>query len=125
MVGDGGEQRQYPRFGLGLPVTLLFSDRGLKLSGELQDISRGGCFFKSTAKVDVDRKISIVFSLNPGATCKASGHVIRTLAYKGFAVLFEEANDSISDFIRDLTVLPQDKRTSFLNSVLNPEIQII
>ena len=122
---DGGEQRQFPRFGLGLPVKLFFSDRGLEVGGELQDISRGGCFFKSTAKVDIDRKISIVFSLNPGKICQASGHVIRTTAYKGFAVLFEEASDSISDFIHDLTVLPQDQRATFLTDVLNPQIQII
>jgi hypothetical protein len=122
---DGGEQRQYPRFGLGLPVTLLFSDRGIKVGGELQDISRGGCFFKSSAKVDVDRKISIVFSVNEGTTCKARGHVIRTTAYRGFAVLFEEANESIFDFIRDLTGMPQDKRAGFLTHVLDPEIQII
>ena len=122
---DGAEQRQYPRFGLGLPVKLQFSDAGIEVGGELQDISRGGCFFKSTVKVDVDRKISIVFSVNHGTTCTASGHVIRTMAYKGFAVLFEEANDSIFEFIRDLTVLPKEKRTNFLTSVLNPEIQII
>ena len=123
---DGEEQRQYPRFGLGLPVKLLFSDRGLEVGGELQDISRGGCFFKSTVKVDVDRKISLVFSLNRGGnTCRASGHVIRTTAYKGFAVLFDDVNDSVFDFIRDLTVLPQEKRVTFLTSVLSPEIQII
>jgi hypothetical protein len=106
-------------------VRLLFSERGIEVGGELQDISRGGCFFKSVAKVDVDRKISIVFSLSAGSTCRASGHVIRTTAYKGFAVLFEDVNDSTSAFIRDLTVLPQDKRATFLTSVLNPEIQII
>ena len=122
---DGAEQRQYPRFGLGLPVKLQFSDAGIEVGGELQDISRGGCFFKSTVKVDVDRKISIVFSLSRGKTCRATGHVIRTMAYKGFAVLFEDVNDSTFDFIRDLMVLPQDKRANFLTSVLNPEIQII
>jgi hypothetical protein len=122
---DGGDQRQYPRFGLGLPVKLMFSERGIEVGGELQDISRGGCFFKSTVKVDVDRKISIVFSLSRGSTCRASGHVIRTTAYKGFAVLFDDVNDSTNDFIRDLTVLPQDKRANFLTSVLSPEIQII
>ena len=52
---DGAEQRQYPRFGLGLPVKLHFSDAGIEVGGELQDISRGGCFFKSAVKVDVDR----------------------------------------------------------------------
>jgi len=122
---DGGEQRQYPRFGLGLPVRLMFSERGTEVGGELQDISRGGCFFKSTAKVDVDRKISIVFSLSRGNTCCARGHVIRTTAYKGFAVLFEDINESTTEFIRDLTGLPQAERATFLTNVLNPEIQII
>jgi hypothetical protein len=121
---DGAEQRQFPRFGLGLPVTLLFADRGLKVSGELQDISRGGCFFKSTAKVDLDRRVSIAFSLTSDKSCQARGQVIRTTAYKGFAVLFEEANESITDFIRDLAGLPLDRRAGFANGVLNPEIRI-
>src|SRR5205085_3650448 len=111
--------------GLGLPVKLLFSDRGIEVGGELQDISRGGCFYKSSAKVEVDRKISIVFSLSRGNTCCARGHVIRTTAYKGFAVLFEDINESVFEFIRDLTGMTQDKRATFLTSVLNPEIQII
>jgi len=38
------EQRQYPRFGFGLPVTLVFSDPGQEIAGELQDLSLGGCF---------------------------------------------------------------------------------
>ena len=122
---DGGEQRQYPRFGLGLPVRLMFSGRGTEIGGELQDISRGGCFFKSAAKVEVDRKISIVFSLSRGNTCCARGHVIRTTAYKGFAVLFEDVNESTTEFIRDLTGMPQSERATFLTNVLNPEIQII
>ena len=122
---DGGEQRQYPRFGLGLPVRLMFSERGTEIGGELQDISRGGCFFKSAAKVEVDRKISIVFSLSRGNTCCARGHVIRTMAYKGFAVLFEDINESATEFIRDLNGIPQSERATFLTSVLNPEIQII
>ncbi|MEA2699937.1 MAG: hypothetical protein QOI66_4208 [Myxococcales bacterium] len=42
---DGVEQRQYPRFGLGVPVTLVFSARGVSAEGELQDISLGCCFF--------------------------------------------------------------------------------
>jgi hypothetical protein len=121
---DGEEQRQYPRFGLGLPVTLLFSGPDLRVGGELQDISRGGCFFKSAAKVDLDRKISLSFSLTSAKSCKARGQVIRTTAYKGFAVLFEEADESISDVIRDLAVLPPDRRAQFLTDVLNPEIKI-
>jgi hypothetical protein len=121
---DAAEQRQYPRFGLGLPVTLLFADRGLRISGELQDISRGGCFFKSTEKVDLERRVSIAFSLTSDRSCQARGQVIRTTAYKGFAVLFEETNDSISDFIRDLAGLPLDRRAQFANGVLNPEIKI-
>jgi hypothetical protein len=121
---DGGDQRVYPRFGLGLRVTLLFSQQGVRVDGELQDISRGGCFFKSSAKVDVNRKISISFSLNTDKSCQASGQVIRTTAYKGFAVLFEETNQSISDFISDLAGLPLDRRAKFADGVLNSEIQI-
>jgi len=119
------DNRQYPRFGLGLPVTLVFSARGISEKGELQDISCGGCFFKSSVRVDLDRKISVTFSLGPDRTCKASGHVIRTTAYRGFAVLFEDGSDSIADFIQDLTVIPQDQRAEFLGSIISPEIHIL
>jgi PilZ domain len=120
------EQRQYPRFGLGLPVQLVFAGRGQTVSGELQDISRGGCFFKSTAVVDVDRRISVVFSVSSGKTCRASGRVVRTVAYRGFAVLFDEEAEQvgIAEVIRDIAPLTQERRADFLRDILNPQIEI-
>jgi hypothetical protein len=120
----GTEQRQYPRLGLGLPVTLMLLGRG-QVSAELQDISRGGCFFKSSAVVSLDKRISVVLSANGGRTCQASGRVVRTVAYKGFAVLFDQDDGgTIDEFIRDLTPLPQESRAALLSSLLKPEIQI-
>jgi hypothetical protein len=120
------EQRQYPRLGLGLPVTLIFSGRGgQSVPGELQDISRGGCFFKASAPIEVDRRISVVLSDSSGKTCRASGRVVRTVAYRGFAVLFDEGdNNDIADLIRDIAPLPQERRAEVLGTVLRPEIQI-
>jgi hypothetical protein len=127
------EQRQYPRLGLGLPVTLLFHDSaggaGRAAEGpieaELQDISRGGCFFKSSAAVTVDRRISVVLSANGGKTCQASGRVVRTVAYKGFAVLFDQDDSSsLDELLRDLNPLSQESRAALLSAVLRPEIQI-
>jgi hypothetical protein len=117
------EQRQYPRLGLGLPVTLLFSEQGQSVSGELQDISHGGCFFKATAPVEVNRRISVVFSVSSGRTCKASGRVVRTVAYRGFAVLFDD-DGAIAEFIDDITPLSQERRAAYLRDVLKPEIEI-
>jgi hypothetical protein len=118
------EQRQFPRLGLGLPVTLLFLGHG-QVEAELQDISRGGCFFKSKLDVSLDRRISVVLSANGGKTCQASGRVVRTVAYRGFAVLFDQDDTgSIDEFIRDITPLPQESRAALLSSVLKPEIQI-
>jgi hypothetical protein len=118
------EQRQYPRLGLGLPVTLMLLGRG-QVSAELQDISRGGCFFKSREPVPMDRRISVVLSVEGGKSCQASGRVVRTVAYKGFAVLFDQDDGgAIEEFIRDLTPLPQESRAALLSSLLKPEIQI-
>jgi hypothetical protein len=118
------DKRQYPRLGLGLPVTLQLLGRG-SVAAELQDISRGGCFFKSTESVPIDRRISVVLSANGGKTCQASGRVVRTVAYKGFAVLFDQDDGgAIDDFIRELTPLPQESRAALLSSVLKPEIEI-
>ena len=120
----GQEQRQYPRIGLGLPVTLQLLGRG-SVAAELQDISRGGCFFKSTEPVPIDRRISVVLSANGGKTCQASGRVVRTVAYRGFAVLFDQDDGgAIEDFIRELTPLPLESRAALLSSVLKPEIEI-
>ncbi len=133
------EQRQYPRLGLGLPVTLLFLGQGGagqggagagqggtgEVAAELQDISRGGCFFKSNATVSVDKRISVVLSATGGKTCQASGRVVRTVAYKGFAVLFDEDDmSSMDELLHDLTPLPQESRAALLSAVLRPEIQI-
>ena len=120
----GKEQRQYPRIGLGLPVTLQLLGRG-SVAAELQDISRGGCFFKFRESVALDRRISVVLSANSGKTCQASGRVIRTVAYKGFAVLFDQDDGgAIEDFIRELIPLPLESRAALLSSVLKPEIEI-
>jgi hypothetical protein len=118
------EQRQYPRLGLGLPVTLFFSARGQTVTGELQDISRGGCFFKAAAPIDLDRRISVVLSDLSGKVCRASGRVVRTVAYRGFAVLFDGENAGIAELIRDIGELSQERRAEMLGNVLKPEIQI-
>ena len=122
------EQRQYPRLGLGLPVTLLFlggQARNGQVEAELQDISRGGCFFKSNLEMAIDRRISVVLSATGGKTCQASGRVVRTLAYKGFAVLFDETDTSeLDELLRELAPLPQESRAALLSTVLRPEIQI-
>ena len=120
----GIEQRQFPRLGLGLPVTLMLLGRG-PVAAELQDISQGGCFFKSREPVPLDRRISVMLTAEGGKTCQASGRVVRTVAYRGFAVLFDQDDGgAIEDFIRDLTPLPQESRAAKLSSLLKPEIQI-
>ena len=127
MQATGGqEQRQHPRFGLGLPVTLLFGLRKQSVPGELQDISSGGCFFKSRVAVDVDRRISVVLADASGNTCRASGRVVRTIAYRGFAVLFDEAGSlAVGEFIKGLEPLTQAARVAHLSTELKPEIQIL
>jgi hypothetical protein len=123
----GSEQRQYPRLGLGVPVTLLFlgSLGRDPVGAELQDISRGGCFFKALTQVPLDRRISVTLSANGGKTIQASGRVVRTLAYKGFAVLFDQDDGvGVDELIRDLASLPQESRAAALSEKLKPEIQI-
>ena len=118
------EQRQYPRLGLGLPVTLSLLGKG-QVHAELQDISRGGCFFKSRETVPLDRRISVVLSVQGGKSCQASGRVVRTVAYRGFAVLFDQDDGvGVDELIRDLASLPQESRAAALSEKLKPEIQI-
>ncbi|HVZ73550.1 MAG TPA: PilZ domain-containing protein [Polyangia bacterium] len=119
------EQRQFPRFGLGLPVTLVFGGRGESSAGELQDISCGGCFFKSRARVDVDRRISLELAASSGQKCRASGRVVRTLAYTGFAVLFDDdGSRAVGAFIKGIEPLTAEARIAYLSTELQPEIQI-
>jgi hypothetical protein len=120
------EQRQYPRLGMGLPVTLVFSARGESVSGELQDISQGGCFFRSKATVDINQRISVVFSVSSGDSCRASGRVVRTVAYRGFAVLFDDENETaLRTLIADIAPMTQETRAAFLRSNLKPEIELL
>ena len=123
---QGDEQRQHPRFGLGLPVTLLFGARKQSLPGELQDISCGGCFFKSLVTVDVDRRIAVVLRDATGRPCRATGRVVRTMAYKGFAVLFDdEGSRAVAEFIKGFGPLSPADRVARLSAELRPEIQIL
>jgi hypothetical protein len=67
----------------------------------------------------------VVLSAIGGKTCQASGRVVRTVAYRGFAVLFDQDDTaSLDDLLRDLNALPLDGRAALLSSVLRPEIQI-
>jgi hypothetical protein len=121
----GHDQRLHPRFGLGVPVTLVFGIRRQKVPGELQDISCGGCFFKSNINVDLDRRILVVLAASSGKKCRATGRVVRTQAYKGFAVLFDDAGSrAISDFIKGFAPLTHEGRVAFLSTELRPEIEI-
>jgi hypothetical protein len=121
----GPDQRQYPRFGLGVPVTLVFGIRRQKVPGELQDISCGGCFFKSNIAVDLERRILVVLAAASGKKCRATGRVVRTLAYKGFAVLFDDAGSrAVGDFIKGFEPLTHEGRVAFLSTELKPEIEI-
>jgi hypothetical protein len=125
-VGVDAEQRQHERLGLGLPVTLVFGIHRLRVPGELQDISSGGCYFKSRIDVDLDRRADVVLNDTAGRTCRATGRVIRTLAYKGFAVLFdEEGSRAVGEFLKDLAPLPPAARVASLSTELKPEIQIL
>ena len=120
------EQRQHPRFGLGVPVTLVFGEQRQSSPGELQDISRGGCFFKSGVAVDVNRRISVVLADASGRSFRASGRVVRTQAYKGFAVLFDDdGSAAVADFIKGFAPLTQAARVARLSTELQPEIQIL
>ena len=119
------EQRQHPRFGLGLPVTLLFGAKKTSVPGELQDISAGGCFFKSRIEVDIDRRILFVLRDTSVNTCRVSGRVVRKLAYRGFAVLFDEAaGRAVAEFIKGFDGLTREDRVARLSTGLRPEIQI-
>jgi hypothetical protein len=123
---QGHEQRQHPRFGLGLPVTLLFGPRKHPVPGELQDISCGGCFFKSRVMVDIDRRIMVVLADTSGRTFRATGRVVRTQAYQGFAVLFDDAGTrAIARLIEGFAHLSPADRVARLSTELRPEIQIL
>jgi hypothetical protein len=122
---QGQEQRQHPRIELGLPVTLLFGAKKTSVPGELQDISAGGCYFKSRIEVDIDRRILVVLRDTSGNTCRVSGRVVRTLAYQGFAVLFDDAaGRAVAEFIKGFSGLTPEDRLARLSTGLVPEIQI-
>jgi hypothetical protein len=122
----GHEQREHPRYGLGLPVTLLFGPSKHPVPGELQDISRGGCYFKSQIEVDIDRRIMVVLWDNAGKTFRATGRVVRTEAYQGFAVLFDETGArGIAGLIDGFDQLKPDERIARLSTTLRPEIQVL
>jgi hypothetical protein len=122
---QGQEQRQHPRFELGLPVTLLFGAKKTSVPGELRDISAGGCYFKSQIEVDIDRRVLLVLRDTSGHTCRAAGRVVRTLAYQGFAVLFDGAGSrAVESFIEGFGGLTPEDRVARLSTGLLPEIQI-
>jgi hypothetical protein len=107
-------------------VTLLFGIQRAKVPGELQDISCGGCFFKAAVTVDLYRRIAVVLHTASGKRWRATGRVVRTVAYKGFAVLFDDPGSrAIGDLLKLIAPLSQEARVAFLSTELKPEIEIL
>ncbi|HVU53326.1 MAG TPA: PilZ domain-containing protein [Polyangia bacterium] len=122
----GLEQRQHPRFGVGLSVTLLFGPSKHPVAGELQDISGGGCYFRSRVEVDIDRRIMVVLTDNSGTVFRATGRVVRTEAYQGFAVLFDDAGTrGVAGLVEGFADLGPEERMARLSTSLRPEIQVL
>lgn len=110
---------------MALPVTLQLGAGRERTSARLLDLSRGGCFLETGAKVDLGRTATVTFVVRPAQSCTARGTVVRLQASTGFGVQFEEANDAFRVFVRDLASLRPELRPEFVANVVAPEIRIV
>jgi hypothetical protein len=124
-MSDEAEQREHPRTGFGLKVSLMLLRGRGPVPGTLENISEGGCFFGTTASVKEGDAVSVVFGLRPKGLCAAKGRVIRVQPGTGFGVRFSDINDYMREFVSTLACTEDESRGEVAAGIVEPEIHII
>jgi hypothetical protein len=125
MSDDGGEQRAHARTGFGLKVNLMLLREKQPVPGVLDNISEGGCYFATEARVKEGAAVSVVFGLKPKGLCAASGRVVRLQGSDGFGVKFNDINGYMREFVATLACTAPEARGDVAAAIVEPEIHII
>jgi hypothetical protein len=119
------EQRAHPRTGFGLKVSLMLLREKQPIPAILDNISQGGCYFATTARVKEGAAVSVVFGLRPQGLCAASGRVVRLHGSDGFGVKFNDINSYMREFVGILAGTAPESRGEVAAAIVDPEIHII
>lgn len=118
------ERRRYPRYALDLPVILvLTSDSETSYSGEMRDLSAGGCFFRAVLPHTNFANVSLSFKRQLRAPTVA-GHVVRRVSSEGFAVSFDDAGGELQRLVSALGALTPTLRGEFVGGFLDPAVEL-
>ncbi len=124
-MSENGEQRAHPRTGFGLRVNLVLLREKQPIPAILDNISAGGCYFATTARVKEGAAVSVVFGLKPRGLCAASGRVVRLQGSDGFGVKFNDINEYMREFVATLSVTAPEARGEVAAAIVDPEMHII
>jgi hypothetical protein len=119
------EQRAHPRTGFGLKVSLMLLREKQPIPAILDNISEGGCYFATIARVKEGAAVSVVFGLKPQGLCAASGRVVRLHGSDGFGVKFNDINNYMREFVSTLACTAPESRGEVAAAIVDPEIHII
>jgi hypothetical protein len=118
------DRRRHPRYRVELPMTVvLASDPDALFTGELQDLSVGGCFLRTTLPRADFGNAALSFRRELRAPLVA-GRVVRRIASQGFAVSFDRSGPELERLVFTLGALAPELRSDFVAGFLDAAIEV-
>ena len=123
-MSTSAERRRHPRYRVDLPMTvLLAADPHAAFAGELQDLSVGGCFLRTSLPHEEFANAALAFRRELRAPL-VGGRVVRRVASLGFAVSFERTGPELERLVFTLGALAPELRSDFLADFLDASVEV-
>lgn len=124
MPPTAAERRRHPRYRVDLPMTVVLAAApGDAFTGELQDLSAGGCFLRTTLPRDDFGNAALSFHRGLRAPMVA-GRVVRRVTNQGFAVSFDRPGPELERLVFTLGALAPELRSEFLADFLDASVEV-
>jgi len=104
-------------------TVVVAADPDASFAGELQDLSAGGCFFRTSLGREDFGSAALSFRRELRAPLVA-GRVVRRIAREGFAVSFDRPGPELERLIFTLGALAPELRRDFVADFLDAAIEV-
>ncbi|MCG8420472.1 MAG: PilZ domain-containing protein [Proteobacteria bacterium] len=102
---------------------MIDSPGDLRMLVEVGNLAPGGVFVRAEQSPPVGSEVELGFRMLANRTCTARGHVAWR-GESGFGISFDETNEDMERFARQLIALPVHLHSVYLADVLDPELRV-
>ena len=117
------DKRRQPRIAIRLPLNMVMAPGSDGLAAEVGDVAPGGVFIKTSSAPAPGSRIELRFRMLADRVCEASGRVAWS-SDQGFGIAFDDTNEHMDLFTRQLTKLSPHLHMFYLADILSPELRI-